>query len=70
MKNTVTKANCCTVLHCYLEDLNQESSVWKYTKWKKYQESSGFEPASFRKDDHDATTELQDIVNIGSNTTV
>ena len=62
------------LLHCYLEDSNQNSSVWKYTKWQNYQWnnlniSSIFEPASFRVDVHDATTELPDSVNIISNST-
>ena len=75
MKNTETKANCCTVLNSYLEDSNQESWVWEVYKMVKlsmkefkyfYQIRTSFLQSGCSWCYHWAT----DSVNIGSNTTV
>ena len=71
MINTEAKANCLTVIYptpfyWYLEDSNQEPSVWKYSQrlkyqWKNIYLSSRFKSVSFRVNIHNATTELPEV---------
>ena len=75
IKNTETKAYCCTVLYVLLfrefESVVFNLEVYKMVKiLEKELNISRFEPTSFKVNVHEATTELPDSVHIIINTTV